>query len=260
MTLGDFLGLTRGQCPTKVPQDQDQGLFLGPTPALVPLCWALKEFPSKEGPQIPTALLLPTWAPHPLVVEGEVAQGRRSPRCLRLKFSRQDSSLRSWQSGKRRIKESVHINICRKLLTQKSFYCQVTFQSFLISTFDLNVISCSSSSIRSQTPAATPGQASSPGPQGAPGAPPTRFPAPPGMMPPDMQNMGPNHGMNQGPPNMGPGGPPMMGGFAPGDGPPHGGAMPPCPPQGGGNFFNNFFNQQDGMAMEGVVQEGEREF
>lgn len=57
---------------------------------------------------------------------------------------------------------------------------------------------------------------------------------------------------------MGPGGPPMMGGFSPGDGPPHGGAMPPCP-QGGGNFFNNFFNQQDGMAMEGVVQEGERE-
>lgn len=77
------------------------------------------------------------------------------------------------------------------------------------------------------------------------------------MMSPDMQNMGPNIGMNQGPPNMGPGGPPMMGGFAPGDGPP--GPMPPGPPQGG-NFFNNFFNQQDEMQMEGVVQEGESEF
>ena len=75
------------------------------------------------------------------------------------------------------------------------------------------------------------------------------------MMSPDMQNMGPNLGMNQGPPNMGPGGPPMMGGFAPGDAPPHGGPMPPAPAQGGGNFFNNFFNQQEGM--EGVVQEGE---
>uniref|UniRef100_A0AAQ5ZPL9 Zinc finger CCCH-type containing 4 n=1 Tax=Amphiprion ocellaris TaxID=80972 RepID=A0AAQ5ZPL9_AMPOC len=78
------------------------------------------------------------------------------------------------------------------------------------------------------------------GPDGAP------FP---GMMSPDMQNMGP-------PPNMGPGGPPMMGGFAPGEGPPHGGAMPPGPPQGG-NFFNNFYNQQEGMKMEGVVQEGD---
>uniref|UniRef100_A0A7N8Y709 Zinc finger CCCH-type containing 4 n=1 Tax=Mastacembelus armatus TaxID=205130 RepID=A0A7N8Y709_9TELE len=96
-----------------------------------------------------------------------------------------------------------------------------------------------------------------PGPQGAPGAPPTRFPGPPGMMPPDMQNMGPNIGMNQGPPNMGPGGPPMMGGFVSGDGPPHAGTMPPGPPQAGGNFFNNFFNQQEGMKMEGVVQEGD---
>ena len=70
------------------------------------------------------------------------------------------------------------------------------------------------------------------------------------MMSPDMQNMGPN----QGPPNMGPGGPPMMGGFAPGDGPP----MPPGPSQGGGNFYNNFYNQQE--SMEGVMQEGERVF
>lgn len=67
------------------------------------------------------------------------------------------------------------------------------------------------------------------------------------MMSPDMQNMGPNLGMNQGPPNMG--GPPMMGGFASGDS--------PGPPQGGGNFFNNFFNQQESMKMEGVMQEGE---
>lgn len=41
----------------------------------------------------------------------------------------------------------------------------------------------------------------------------------------------------------------MMGGFPP-DG----------PPQGGGNFYNNFFNQQEGMAMEGVVTEGENDF
>lgn len=69
------------------------------------------------------------------------------------------------------------------------------------------------------------------------------------MMSPDMQNM------NQGPPNMGPGGAPMMPGFAPGDD-----AMLSGPPQGGGNFFNNFFGQQDGMEMEGVVQEGEHGF
>ena len=78
------------------------------------------------------------------------------------------------------------------------------------------------------------------------------------MMSPDMQNMGPGMGMNQGPPNMGPGGPPMMGGFGP-DGQPLGGMMPPGAPQGGGNFFENFFNQQQqqGMNMEGVVEEGE---
>lgn len=52
----------------------------------------------------------------------------------------------------------------------------------------------------------------------------------------------------------------MMGGFASGDCPPHGGPMPPAPTQGGGNFFNNFFNQQEGMKMEGVVQEGESQF
>lgn len=50
----------------------------------------------------------------------------------------------------------------------------------------------------------------------------------------------------------------MMGGFAPGDGPPHPGVMPPGPPQGGGNFYNNFFGQQDGMKMEGV-QEGKKD-
>lgn len=50
-----------------------------------------------------------------------------------------------------------------------------------------------------------------------------------------------------------PGGPPMMGNFVPGDGPPHIG--PPGPPSEG-NFFNNFFNQQDDMKMDGVVQEG----
>lgn len=50
----------------------------------------------------------------------------------------------------------------------------------------------------------------------------------------------------------------MMGGFAPGDGPPHPGVMPPGPPQGGGNFYNNFFGQQDGMKMEGG-QEGKKD-
>lgn len=65
------------------------------------------------------------------------------------------------------------------------------------------------------------------------------------MMSPDM---GSGVGANQGPPNMGPCGPPMMGGFPPGDGP---------PPQGGGNFFNSFYNQE-GMPMEGVVSEGEK--
>lgn len=47
-----------------------------------------------------------------------------------------------------------------------------------------------------------------------------------------------------------------MGGFQPSEGPPHGGAPPPGP-QGGGNFFNPFFSQQEGMQMEGVIQEGE---
>lgn len=56
--------------------------------------------------------------------------------------------------------------------------------------------------------------------------------------------MPPNNGMNQGPPNMGPGG------FAPGDG-----AQPPP-----GNYYNNFLNQQDGMKMEGMTQDGENYF
>lgn len=64
------------------------------------------------------------------------------------------------------------------------------------------------------------------------------------MMSPDMQNAG----LNQAPP----GGPPMMGSFGPGDGPPG-----PSPSEG--NFFNNFFNPQDDMKMDGVVQEGESE-
>uniref|UniRef100_A0A3Q3DHM2 Zinc finger CCCH-type containing 4 n=1 Tax=Hippocampus comes TaxID=109280 RepID=A0A3Q3DHM2_HIPCM len=45
-----------------------------------------------------------------------------------------------------------------------------------------------------------------------------------------------------------------MGTFASGDCPPHGGAMQP--PQAGGNYFNTFFNQE-GMKMEGVVEEGD---
>uniref|UniRef100_A0A3P9AAA3 C3H1-type domain-containing protein n=1 Tax=Esox lucius TaxID=8010 RepID=A0A3P9AAA3_ESOLU len=93
---------------------------------------------------------------------------------------------------------------------------------------------------RAQTPGTATGQAGVPGPQGppgGPGGPPPRFP-PPGMMPPDM-SIGP-------PPPMGPGGPPMMQGFGPEGGP----MMPPGPPPGG-NFFDNFFNQQQGMAMEG---------
>ncbi|XP_034460943.1 zinc finger CCCH domain-containing protein 4 isoform X1 [Hippoglossus hippoglossus] len=111
--------------------------------------------------------------------------------------------------------------------------------------------------VRSQTPSGSQGQTTTPGPQGAPGTSPICFPAPPGMMSPDMQNMGPNLGMNQGPPNMGPGGPPMMGGFPSGDGPPFGGPMPPGPPQGGGNYYHNFLNQQEGRPMEGVIQEGD---
>lgn len=73
-------------------------------------------------------------------------------------------------------------------------------------------------------------------------------------MSPDMQNTG----LNQSPPNMCPGGPPMMGSFVPGDGPPHSGIGAPGPPNEG-NFFNDFFNQQDDMKMDGVVQEGESE-
>lgn len=42
-----------------------------------------------------------------------------------------------------------------------------------------------------------------------------------------------------------------------GPGPPHGGAAPPGPHQGGGNFYNNFYNE--GMKMEGAGQEGEEE-
>lgn len=53
-----------------------------------------------------------------------------------------------------------------------------------------------------------------------------------------------NHGVNQGPPNMGPGGAPM------GDGPAH----------PSGNYYNDFFNQQDGMKMDGMTQDGESYF
>lgn len=105
---------------------------------------------------------------------------------------------------------------------------------------------------RGQTPSANQGQTTATGPQGAPGeGPPTHFPSPPGVMSPDMQNAS----LNQ-PPC--PGGPPMMGNFGPGDGPPHPAIGPPGPPNEG-NFFNNFFNQQDDMKMDGVVQEGESE-
>lgn len=104
---------------------------------------------------------------------------------------------------------------------------------------------------RSQTPGTNQGQTTASGAQGAPGdGPPTNFPSPPGMVSPDMQNAG----LNQPP---GPGGSPMMGNFVPGDGPPHPGIGPPGPPSEG-NFFNNFFNQDD-MKMDGGVQEGEGE-
>lgn len=97
---------------------------------------------------------------------------------------------------------------------------------------------------RSQSPSGSQAQTAPPGPQAPPGAAPNRYPAPPGMMSPDMQS--------QGPPSMGPGGAPVMGG------PPHGGAAPPGPHQGGGNFYNNFYNQQEGMNMEGAAPEGEQ--
>ncbi|KAG7274632.1 hypothetical protein CRUP_009675 [Coryphaenoides rupestris] len=92
--------------------------------------------------------------------------------------------------------------------------------------------------VRSQTPGTTQGPDDSPGSQGAPDASPARFPFPPGMMSPDM-NQGPP------PPNMPPGGPPMIFEM---------GMMPPGPPP---NFFENFFSQQQGMQMEGVVEEGD---
>lgn len=43
----------------------------------------------------------------------------------------------------------------------------------------------------------------------------------------------------------------MMPGFGPEGGP----MMPPGPPPGG-NFFDSFFNQQQDMNMDGVVEEG----
>ena len=45
---------------------------------------------------------------------------------------------------------------------------------------------------------------------------------------------------------MGPGGPPMMP-YGPGDSP-HSGMMPPIPPAQ--NFYENFYQQQEGMEME----------
>lgn len=113
--------------------------------------------------------------------------------------------------------------------------------------FVLFSTSCFFSLHRSQPPSTNQGQTTA---SGAPGdGPPTNFPSPPGIMSPDMQNAGLNQASC-------PGGPPMMGSFAPGDGPPHPG---PSGPQSEGNFFNNFFNQQDDMKMDGVVQEGDDE-
>ena len=104
----------------------------------------------------------------------------------------------------------------------------------------LNVLSLSP--LRTQPPSTTPDQTGTTTSQGAPGDSPVHFPGPPGMMSPDM-TQGP-------PPNMPLGGPPMMGPFGP-----DGGMMPLGPPP---NFFENFFNQQQGMQMEGVVEEGEQ--
>ncbi|XP_034024554.1 zinc finger CCCH domain-containing protein 4 isoform X2 [Thalassophryne amazonica] len=111
----------------------------------------------------------------------------------------------------------------------------------------------------SQPPSGNQGQATPPGPQGVPGGTAGHYQAPsghPNMMPPDVQNMGTSFGMNQGPPNMGLGGPPVMGGFGSSDVAPHGG-MPPGPPPCEGNYFDNYFSQQEGIKMEGVVQEGD---
>lgn len=72
-------------------------------------------------------------------------------------------------------------------------------------------------------------------------------------MSPDMQNTG----LNRLPTNICPDELQMTGNFLPGDGSPHPGIGPPGPPSEG-NFFNNFFNQDD-MKMDGVVQEGESE-
>lgn len=80
---------------------QFQLLSLDLTPALVHLSMVLMEVHSKEGhPQIPVSLL-PTWSLHLQVEEPGAAEGRRFPRCLRLKSSRRDSWPRNWPSGRK---------------------------------------------------------------------------------------------------------------------------------------------------------------
>lgn len=64
--------------------------------------------------------------------------------------------------------------------------------------------------------------------------------------PHDMPPMGPPN-MNQGPPP----GPPMMPNFGQGEGPPNSGMMPPAGGSSGNNFYDNFYQQQQVMSIDG---------
>lgn len=64
--------------------------------------------------------------------------------------------------------------------------------------------------------------------------------------PHDMPPMGPPN-MNQGPPP----GPPMMPNFGQGEGPPNPGMMPPGGGSSGNNFYDNFYQQQQVMSIDG---------
>lgn len=73
--------------------------------------------------------------------------------------------------------------------------------------------------------------------------------------PHDMHPMGPSN-MNQGPPSMGTG-LPMMQNFGQGDGPPNQGMMPPGGGTPGSNFYDNFYQQQQAMSIDGSGRDGE---
>lgn len=76
--------------------------------------------------------------------------------------------------------------------------------------------------------------------------------------PHDRPPMGPSN-MNQGPPSMGTG-PPMMQNFAQGEGPPNPGMMSPGGGSSGNNFYDNFYQQQQAMSIDGSGRDGELMF